>query len=103
MLLCLFHVRQSWKNKLNELLGSKGTPQIICLRKQVKQYIKGILNQLKIMDSAEEMKKYVENSEQVFQVFIYIIYEITLIFILIYLQFILYFFLDQIKCCKKYQ
>ena len=71
MLLCLFHVRQSWKNKLNELLGSKGTPQIICLRKQVKQYIKEILNQLKIIDSAEGIKKYVEKSEQVFQVFIY--------------------------------
>ena len=37
------------------------------------------------MDSTEEIKKYVEKSKQVFQVFIYIIYTITLIFILIYL------------------
>lgn len=71
MLLCLFHVRQSWKNKLNELLGSKGTPQIINLRKQIKQYIKGILNQLKVMDSIEEIRKYVMKSKEVFQVFIY--------------------------------
>jgi hypothetical protein len=91
MLLCLFHVRQSWKNKLNELLGSKGTSQIICLRKQVKQYIKEILNQLKIMDSTEEIKKYVEKSKQVFQVFIYMIYTITLIFILIYLIYFISF------------
>ena len=46
MLLCLFHVHQSWKNKLNELLDSKKTSQIICLRKQVKKYIKEILDTL---------------------------------------------------------
>ncbi|RGB25355.1 hypothetical protein C1646_771868 [Rhizophagus diaphanus] len=36
MLLCLFYVHQSWKNKLNELLDSKGTSQIINLKKQIK-------------------------------------------------------------------
>ncbi|PKK70127.1 hypothetical protein RhiirC2_780101 [Rhizophagus irregularis] len=65
MLLCSFHVRQSWKNKLNELLGSKGTSQLINLRKQIKQYIKGILNQLKVMDSIEEIRKYVMKSKEV--------------------------------------
>lgn len=73
MLLCLFHVRQSWKNKLNELLGSKGTSQLINLRKQIKQYIKGILNQLKVMDSIEEIRKYVMKSKEVFQVNICIV------------------------------
>ena len=58
MLLCMFHVCQSWKNKLNELLGSKGTSQIIHLRKEIKKYI----------------KECVKKSQEVFQVFIFFIY-----------------------------
>jgi hypothetical protein len=69
MLLCMFHVRQSWKNKLNELLGSKGTSQIICLRKEIKQYIKGILNQLKVIDSINGIRECVTKSQEVFQVY----------------------------------
>ena len=74
MLLCMFHVCQSWKNKLNELLGSKGTSQIIHLRKEIKKYIKGIVNQLKAMDSIKGIKECVKKSQEVFQVFIFFIY-----------------------------
>ena len=74
MLLCMFHVCQSWKNKLNELLGSKGTFQIIHLRKEIKKYIKGIVNQLKAMDSIKGIKECVKKSQEVFQVFIFFIY-----------------------------
>lgn len=68
MLLCMFHVSQCWKNKINELLGAKGTPQIIKLRKEVKQYIKGVLTQIKNMDSINGIKLAIQNSQNVFQV-----------------------------------
>ena len=68
MLLCMFHVGMCWKNKINELLGSKGTPQIIKLRKEVKQYIKGILIQIKNMDTIDGIKLAIQNSQNIFQV-----------------------------------
>jgi len=68
MLLYMFHVGMFWKNKINELLGSKGTPQIIKLRKEVKQYIKGILTQIKNMDTIDGIKLAIQNSQNVFQV-----------------------------------
>ena len=57
-----------WKNKINELLGSKGMPQIIKLCKEVKQYIKGILTQIKNMDTIDGIKLAIQNSQNVFQV-----------------------------------
>ena len=57
----MFHI-------VNELLGSKGTPQIIKLRKVVKQYIKGILIQIKNMDTIDGIKLAIQNSQNVFQV-----------------------------------
>ena len=63
-----FMLSMCWKNKINELLGSKGTPQIIKLRKEVKQYIKGILTQIKNMDTIDGIKLAIQNSQNVFQV-----------------------------------
>ncbi|RGB41357.1 hypothetical protein C1646_752155 [Rhizophagus diaphanus] len=68
MLLCMFHVSQCWKNKINELLGAKGTPQIIKLCKEVKLYIKGVLTQIKNLDSINGIKLAIQNSQNVFQV-----------------------------------
>ncbi len=68
MLLCMFHVSLCWKNKMNELLGAKGTSQIIKLRKEVKQYIRGMLKQIKNMDSIDAIKLAIQNSQKVFRV-----------------------------------
>jgi hypothetical protein len=68
MLLCMFHVSLAWKNKMNELLGARGGSQIVKLRQEVKQYLRGILKQIKNMDSVDGIKLAIQNSQGVFQV-----------------------------------
>ncbi|CAB5374915.1 unnamed protein product [Rhizophagus irregularis] len=57
-----FHYKAKTKD------SAKGTSQIIKLRKEVKQYIKGVLTQIKNMDSINGIKLAIQNLQNVFQV-----------------------------------
>jgi hypothetical protein len=68
LLICLFHISSNWKNKLNQLLGSYGLKETIKLHKEVKNFIKGILKKIKIIEDNNEVKKCVLEAKNVFEV-----------------------------------
>lgn len=70
LLICLFHISSNWKNKLNQLLGSHGSKEIINLRKEIKNFIRGILKKIKIIENNNEVKKHVLEAKNVFEVII---------------------------------
>ena len=47
LLLCLFHVLQSWENKLKSVLGHHGGHEIVAYRKEMHQFLKNFTEKLK--------------------------------------------------------
>ena len=91
LLICLFHISSNWKNKLNQLLGSHGSKEIIKLRKEVRLFIRGILIKIKTIENNNEVnKECVSEAKNIFEVknLIIIIIDISYIYILIKLYFI---------------
>ena len=47
LILCLFHISQSWENKLKSVLGHHGGHEIVAYRKEVYQFLKNFAENLK--------------------------------------------------------
>lgn len=47
LILCLFHVLQSWENKLKSVLGHHGGYEIVTYRKEMHQFLKNFTEKLK--------------------------------------------------------
>jgi hypothetical protein len=47
LILCLFHVFQSWKNKLKVVLGHHGGYKIVAFKKEIYQFLRNFTENLK--------------------------------------------------------
>lgn len=47
LLLCIFHMSQCWKNKLNQLLGKGGGEEVVRLRTETGTQIRALLQKIK--------------------------------------------------------
>jgi hypothetical protein len=47
LILCLFHVSQSWENKLKVVLGHHGGHEIVAFRKEIYQFLRNFTENLK--------------------------------------------------------
>src|SRR2546421_7486571 len=47
LILCLFHVLQSWENKIKSVLGHHGGHEIVTYRKEMHQFLKNFTEKLK--------------------------------------------------------
>ncbi|CAB4486991.1 unnamed protein product [Rhizophagus irregularis] len=65
LILCLFHVLQSWENKLKSVLGHHGGHEIVAYRKEIYQFLKNFTEKLKTVtestniNQAEYFLKYI--------------------------------------------
>ena len=66
LILCLFHVSQSWENKLKIVLGHHGGHEIVAYRKEIYQFLRSFTDNLKnITESSyiNQMIQIITNTE----------------------------------------
>ncbi|CAB5191979.1 unnamed protein product [Rhizophagus irregularis] len=57
LILCLFHVLQSWENKLKSVLGHHGGHEIVAYRKEIYQFLKNFTEKLKTVTESTNINQ----------------------------------------------
>ncbi|CAG8857131.1 3512_t:CDS:2, partial [Gigaspora margarita] len=62
-----FHVNKEWNKILKQFLGANGSQQIVSYRKEMKSYIRSVIQQISTMNETNHIKATVINAQKAYK------------------------------------